>query len=569
MVDATRWANAILEKTKVQCGYCVDWGCGDGTLTLELARRSRLHIYAVDPDAKNVAAARRKLMQAGLYGTRATVHCADLAKPRYPSMFANLIVSARSAQTPLTHEVKVQMQRMQRPYGGKMCIGPPAALQVMTRGPLDGAGNWTHQNAGPENTICSMDQRVHGPLEVFWFGDVVFRVPNRHGQGPAPLYRDGYLIVGGVNGVCCVDAFNGATRWTYSIPGLLKDFDGMHHDVGVGEAGSNLCLGTHSVYVRYGEHCVRLDLATGKKLAEYTTPPDPSGKNRAWGFLAYDNGILFGTLANEQHRVSARYRLMRLFTESVLFFALDPDTGRIKWTYHPQDSIRNNAIAIGERRVYLIDRPLAVADRITAPHRDGRQGPPLKPGEHPDGTIVSLDAATGAIRWKQRKDVFGTQLALSSKQHVLLMNYEAVRHNFFRLPSEIGGRMAAFDSRDGRRLWDRKAAYDTRPIICGDTIYAEGGAWKLLTGVAVPFNFQRSYGCGQIAAGARVLVFRSATIGYCDIGPNPKVRNFGGVRPGCWITAIPAGGMILAPNGAAHCTCSYQTHPWLALRPRE
>jgi outer membrane protein assembly factor BamB len=39
-------------------------------------------------------------------------------------------------------------------------------------------------------------------------------------------------------------------------------------------------------------------------------------------------------------------------------------TGRLFWKYEAERSISNNAIVIAEGRVYLIDRPLAPADRL-------------------------------------------------------------------------------------------------------------------------------------------------------------------------------------------------------------
>ena len=149
------------------------------------------------------------------------------------------------------------------------------------------------------------------------------------------------------------------------------------------------------------------------------------------------------------------------------------------------------------------------------------------------------------------------------------MYYQGVKHNFFRLPSEIGGRMAALALDSGARLWDRAADYQTRPIINGEMIYAEGGAWKLLTGESVPWKFERSYGCGQIAGSSNLLLFRSATLGYLDLSREAGIENFGGMRPSCWFNAIPAGGQVLVPDGSAKCACSYQMQAWLALQPQD
>ena len=40
-------------------------------------------------------------------------------------------------------------------------------------------------------------------------------------------------------------------------------------------------------------------------------------------------------------------------------------------------------------------------------------------------------------------------------------------------------------ARTGRRLWDKALKHKTRPVIIDDTIYCEGGAWKLLTGDSI------------------------------------------------------------------------------------
>ena len=297
------------------------------------------------------------------------------------------------------------------------------------------------------------------------------------------------------------------------------------------------------------------------------TPVASNAKDKAWGYVACVGGTLFGTVANHEHSVSPRYLGIKLRTESVSLFAMDAKTGKLRWRYDPKNSIRHNTIAIGNNRVYLIDRPIALADRITKPK--GRHRPTLKPGQHPGGVLVCLDAASGRALWKQSEDVFGTQLALSEAHGVILMHYQAVKHPFFKLPSEIGGRLAAFDATSGRKLWDKKAAFVTRPIINGKTIYAEGGAWSVKTGQPVPFQFRRSYGCGQISASTHLMLFRSGTLGYLDLRRTVGTENFGGIRPGCWFNAIPAGGLVLVPDGSSNCACSYQMHAWLALQPQK
>lgn len=553
-------AREILQESGVREGYCLVVGCGDGRLALELARKSKLHVVGIENDVVKMNQARRMLAAAGVHGSRVSIVEGALDEALFPRYFADLVVSTAPLEKALT-------ENWQRPDGGVVCFGAPGSLEARRRGPLEGAGLWTHQNSDAANTLCSDDALVRGPLEIAWYQDGPLEVSDRHAQAPAPLFNRGVLVVEGVDGLCGMDAYNGRLRWVYPIPRILGDWDGVHHDVGVGDAGSNFCLGDDSVFVRTGRRCVRLDLATGRKLAEFTTPADGASTNRNWGFVAHADGVLFGSALNDEHTVSPRYRSIRMRTESAAFFAYDVKTGKLLWRYKPAHSLRNNAIAIADGRVYLIDRPIALADRILAPTPNGKQGPPLKPGDQPGGTLLALDARTGVMLWKTDDDVFGTQLAVSSKQGVALMFYQGVKHKFFKLPSEVGGRLAAFSTSDGRRLWDKAATHKTRPILNDDTIYAEGGAWKIKTGEEVPWRFERSYGCGQIAASRHLMLFRSATLGYLDLSRDAGTENWGGIRPSCWFNAIPAGGMVLVPDGSAKCACSYQMQAWLALQP--
>ena len=63
------------------------------------------------------------------------------------------------------------------------------------------------------------------------------------------------------------------------------------------------------------------------------------------------------------------------------------------------------------------------------------------------------------------------------------------------------------------------------------------------------------------------MLFRSATLGYLDLTRDVGTENFGGIRSSCWFNAIPAGGMVLVPDGSSKCACSYQMQAWLALQP--
>ena len=422
-------------------------------------------------------------------------------------------------------------------------------MQLHTRGELAGAGSWTHQYASPANSCCSDDTLIKGPLAMLWFRDADLPLPPRRSRRPPPLFHQGRLFVQGV-GLRAVDAYNGRTLWEYSPQESLQPYN-------ADKTGSNFCTSDRGLFVRLGSKCLRLDVATGEKLAQFEIPPRPDGRPSAWGYVAVDDGRLFGSRSNTDHTVVNTYNRANAgqgYPESDSLWAMDPETGRRHWTYTARHSIRHNAIAIGQGRVYLIDRPRARRDLL-------RRGE-VKPGEvHPVGELVCLNAQTGKILWKA-ENAWGTLLALSDRHDALLMSYQLTQYT---LPSERGGRMMVFGASDGTPLWDRNVEYATRPVINDSTVYAQGGAWDLMTGQDRPFKMARSYGCGMISSSQSLMLFRSATLGYFDLVRQAGVENFGGTRVGCWINAIPVGGLVLVPDGTV-CTCSYLNRASFALQ---
>lgn len=562
-------AAEILGKSQITAGYCVDLGCGDGSLACELAKQSDLFIVAIDADPANVDAARRKLFEAGLYGSRVTVHQADLAATHLPKYFANLVVSRLSMDEGEEAVDQAEALRLQRPFGGVACFGTPGAMEVATRGALDGAGEWTHLYSNPANTLCSTDE-VKGPLTAVWFRDVDLNLPQRHGRGPSPLFHQGQLFAEGIDELISVDAYNGRPLWRFEQKGILDAYN-ADHLAGTAITGSNICIAGDSVFLRNGSKCFRIAKTTGKVTATFNAPKHPDGKPAAWGYLACEDGILFGSTANESHIVRHAYiraddHMQRQFSESTSLFAYDVQSGKLLWQYKAEKSIRHNAIAIGAGRVHFIDRSLATDDLLSrAPARRGE--PPRTPAVgHPTGELMTLDAKRGDRLWNQEKDIFGTALAFSQQHDVLLMFYQPTS---FRLPSEVGGRIAAFQASVGYKKWDQKVNYRTRPLINDDTIIAHPSALDLVSGEAKPFSAPKSYGCGQLSGSKNLLMFRSGTLGYFDFTRDAGTENYGGIRPGCWINALPVGGLVLVPDASAGCSCSYQNRSWVALEGSE
>lgn len=561
-------------------GYVLDLGSNDGSLSLRFANEfPTRHIYSVVEDADDAVALRSRLASAGL-SHRVTVHARPLSHTGYPDYFADLVVSNKSILAALTLDETREAKRLTRPCGGVSILGDPDTTEPTLRGPLVGAGAWTHQYANPANTLCSGDP-VSGPLRPLWYRQVEQPPLNRHGRGPAPLYYDGLLYSLARDSLVAVDAYNGVLRWKLDLPGVMT-----HHDVsggatfvGVNITHGYMCVGEEGLFLRSGGECLVIEPRTGELLRRLQAPHGSDDSAPVWGFLALHQGVLIGSVANPNHFVQNKAGNNRLgsdaaelkFSESDGLFGCDPGTGEIFWRYLPEHSIRNNSIAIGGGSVYVIDRPIANFDRYDLPVAQGAY--------HPPGELIRLDIHDGSVLRRTPREVLGTTLALDTSCNVLMVSYQPGATWGDGAPSDQDSerRIWAYDAESLRINWTKSIDYSEKPVLVDGYAVIGGGSFKgrktgakidLRTGGVTPLNLVRHYGCGAMAAGKNLFMFRSNTIGYYDLKDDEAgVRHFGGIRPGCWINMIPAGGLVLAPDGSSGCTCSYQVgRTWIAFQ---
>ncbi len=552
----------ILEQSKKTEGYCLVLGAGDSALLAELANRSKLTIHCVEPDAERVDTIRRQLDQRGLYGPRVVVHQGSLLDVSCPEYFAELvIVSPSILAKPNAWPAEIAYRSL-HPSGGVMCCaangdglrdafrtwldaGQVARSEIVvasdsvrvTRSPLSGADDWTHQYANAQRSGSSQDQRVRLPLRLLWFGEPgPEQMVARHWKGPAPLCVDGRMYVIGQHAIIAVDAYNGRELWRRKIDGAGR--------FPVNSKGSNVVADPDSVFVAVGKECLQLAGRTGQTVRTYAIPPSalPDGnQNARWSYLAVNATCLLGSAGNDR--------------EGSTVFLLDRE-GQLKWSYKAAGIVGNNALAMDDRFVYLIDQ--SPPQVIEQSRRRGQTIPII-------WKLIALDAESGDVAWE-------TETGISGRSELWLSGGIVL--------STGGGRMSAYDAATGECLYARASEMQKFPVIVGDTIYGEPVAYDLrsgerrtrqnpFTGKETPWTFSRTYGCGSVSGCPNLLMFRSGNLGLYDLTGDGGVQDIGGVRAGCHVNAIAAAGLLLMPPGDASCTCSYAFQTTIALVPTQ
>ncbi|MFQ6098013.1 MAG: PQQ-binding-like beta-propeller repeat protein, partial [Armatimonadota bacterium] len=597
-------ARHIVERTGASKGYCFVLGAEDGRLAYEIARLTDLQIVCVEEDGEKVAAARKALDRAGVYGVRVSVHHGSISDLTYGRYVANLVVSGRTLASGEPPASPDEVYRLLRPYGGVAYIGQPrraggrgrrltasrlsrwmkqasrpvwrldkaeGVWAIVRRGRPEEAGEWTSLYAGPGNTACSQDG-LEGPFEIQWFGKPgPRRIIDRHHRPMSSLFKDGRLFVPADDAIIAVDAYNGTPLWDLDVPNSRR--------VGVIKDSGQMVVTDDYLYIAVEDECWGVDVGDGKPSLILKAPQIPSTERHDWGYIAAAGDLLFGT----GQKAGASFRKLsvdmintlegdfRPVIASDYIFCMDRHTGQVKWT-HREGVIMNNCIAIGDGRAYLVES----RNQRMSGDEDGR----VRIDEFcaADTYILALDAGTGEKIWEHAyRFPFQHIMYVSYAKGVILV--AGTRNEGKKVEYDL----FAFDAATCSKKWHTayQPGYGTggshgeqwqHPVIIGDTVYSRPFAFDLQTGQKRAYRFDRGgHGCGGLSASRWYLYGR---------GDNPRMypvtaQHTSGIpltyttRPGCWINIIPAGGLILIPESSSGCTCGYPLQTSIALVPRQ
>ena len=385
-------AEKIVAESGVKKGYALVLDCGQGRLAYELARRTELKIVGLEKDPETLALARKHLEAAGLLGERVAVEPWDMES--LPDYFANLIVSDGMLLTGRTMGTVEEGQRVLRPWGGTACLSfhrdGEVTWRTYVRGPLEEAGTWTQQYGDPQNTACSGDELVYGPLGILWFGEPgPMGMVERHARAQSPVAMNGRLFMQGEEMVMAADAFNGTLLWKRDIPGAVR--------VKTKADCGNLALTEDSLYIAAHDKCYRLDVETGETIREYKLPPSRDGSPRRWGYITVVDTILYGSTAKTMNEDYGA--ILKRFVENGRYKNIE-DVPREYQSQYQQMAKRYpdpHGLQMAAQRSGYMYRSMTSF---------GRGGEVLQTNAVTDGLMVSdaifaMDVETGEVLWRR------------------------------------------------------------------------------------------------------------------------------------------------------------------------
>ncbi|MGA2622099.1 MAG: class I SAM-dependent methyltransferase, partial [Thermoguttaceae bacterium] len=173
--------------------------CGDGKLSVEMAKNSKLLVYALTDNPAGLATARKAADEAGLLGRTVYVEEGGVSKNPLADWSADLLVIDDASDADLDQIAQKEVRRVLSPYRGVAIVGRAKTLgagltrarleawltglavsggkiveddfglwTVVTMPPLAGGDDWSHYAHGPDQNRFSRDESLKWPYLIQW-----------------------------------------------------------------------------------------------------------------------------------------------------------------------------------------------------------------------------------------------------------------------------------------------------------------------------------------------------------------------------------------------------------------
>jgi outer membrane protein assembly factor BamB len=366
----------------------------------------------------------------------------------------------------------------------------------------------------------------------------------------------------------------------------------------VSHSAGFMAAGDGVVFVAADSNCWMLDADSGELMHMFPA----AGADCDWGYVGAIGDYLLGsdqkTPADEYSSGKRRegYKFLTTArdlhsrpTVSVALFADDYRTRRRVWTYEGPSAILNSTITVGADRVYFVDSraPEVLADET------GTAWLPTFFAQ--DARLVALDLSDGRELWSQPLGPLST-VAEDEHEHIVFLSYAdemllltRTGHIGQKLSYRLEGRNAA----TGALQWQQtipsrhriyapltygKNGQQSHPSIVGGKVFLLSHITDALITLDLKtgkvdrdpklFDFWiHSKTCAVPTASATGLYFRRDSCYMLDLPSRQPVDLTTVTRPGCWMSIIPAGGLVLMPEASSGCTCGFSLQTSVVLTP--
>ncbi|MCH2208526.1 MAG: hypothetical protein MK132_22010 [Lentisphaerales bacterium] len=555
-------AEDLLKKSHISNGLCALIGAQSVLIAEKLAVESDLNISILSRSAAEVQKFRMALYNKKLYGSRINVYLWEQGKSL---AFARNLFNLVYAGIALGSKDYQELYELTKPGGMFFAKGKKAVVKKE----LKGQASWTSQYGNGGNTAYVGEELNNmsstDKLRLQWSGRPGgdFGI-DRNPRMPAPLAANGRLFHQGMNRMIAMDAHNGAILWNLEIPHLRR--------VNIPRDASNWTTDGKTLYTAVLDQLLCIDVKDGSVDKVLYIPKDIRQREGEWGFIGseadriYGSSVRKGTLYKDFWGKKKWYdkanseSTAKVCSES--FFCYSKH-GKGLWKYE-KGLIINTTICYFNNRIYFIETR---TKDLLEMHHSRLSEKSLWQNQF----MVCLDGKSGKVIWEKPVDTADGDVVfyMQVNKNGILVTASNSKSKKYHLHGF---------SLMGRKNWDiannwpatHHSGHMQHPVIIDDTIYLEPYAYSLKSGKQLFKGIGRREGCHTYVGIKKGLVFRgtSRQVSMWSM-ETKKTTTWKRLRPSCWLSMIPATGMLLVPEGGAGCSCGGWMETSLGFSPWE
>lgn len=441
-------------------------------------------------------------------------------------------------------------------------------MLVLKKNPIEDSGVWTHQHGDIANASYGGESLFGSSttedFETQWMGRPGARfITDRSGRKPAPLAVSGRLFIQGKERIAAVSAYNGHLLWMKDMPDLLR--------MNVSRDCSNWACDEDFLYIAKKGQLLKIDQLTGD-IEKHISMHLDSDTTHNWGYIGIEGNQLIGstTVKGAQFTLyhgggsegwydawegPSSYKVL-----SSRLFSLDKKGDNLNWEYTPKGVIINATIAALDGKILFIESISANNESKTS----GRGQNEL----YDNTRLVALDIQSGEKLYekpfKTRKGKTVYFLVAGTGKCVVLAS------------SDRKYDVITFDAATGNKVWNTTfdwfhgdhGGHMSKPGIAGDRLVIEPAIFDLHTGKQEERYIPKAgHGCAHFALTDHAVLYRGGSCTLFDFETN-VFSKWERLRPDCWLSTIPAGGMILSPEAGGGCSCGLWYETSMAFAPK-
>lgn len=587
------YASSVIETSGKYKGLCLVLGLKNGQLPVEIAQKTDMNVIVLDESSRDIDKFRELLQEEGIYGKRISAYVmkdihhlpiqSDLADlivcngKNYPADEVIRLIAPNGKALYLTGDNK---QELSQQYQNLIASGNndwqvqetfeqlgTDWVVMLHKMELESAGVWTHMYGMPDNSAFGGESlwgsTSSDEFEIQWMGRPGPRFQtDRSGRKPSPLAVNGKMFVQGKERIVAVNAYNGTVLWSKHIPGMMRM--NIHRDC------SNWAADGKYLYIAVRNQLLKIDQEDGTINSTIPVFPDNTKTPCDWGYVSPSNGILVGTATPKNSHYTSYYggqgwydAIGGALTDKVMshnVFAYSAEDESLKWLYENKKSkIINSTITIYNNKVFFVESRSArhLSD-------EGRGDEKIFDKLY----LVSLDMKDGSLLWDKpvdtRPGVTAYYMAAGNGKLIIVSSYKGhyYLYNYREADGEPAWQTAIkwFSGDHGGHL--------SKPAVVGNRLMVKPALLRMDNGERLDYDVPKAgHGCASYALSEQSVFYRGGSVTQFNFDTR-KFSKWERLRPDCWISTIPALGMVLSPEGGGGCSCGNWFETSMVMAPK-